>query len=212
MNKFIVIFLLLITQFSYSQVVSDAKLRTGISVSKKINDFKFAINEEYRRTENLTLTDKMLTELEASYEFIKNVTAGFTYRFNQERNHELGGFDFNHRINFDLGYEHKINYFELSFRTRYQVGKEMNSSDKLNRNKVAIKYKLNKDFDPYLSYELFYQFNDVRAFNRTRFELGTRFKINKKNSLKFGYLYENKFNRKNLEHNHIYFINYSIEI
>jgi hypothetical protein len=212
MSRILFIFLFFFSQLSFSQVVSDAKAWTGVSVSKKINDFKFAVSEEYRRAENFSQTDKMFTELDASYEFIKNVTAGITYRFNQDRNFEQGGFDFNHRFNFDLGYEHDINDFELSIRTRYQVSKETYSSDKLNRNKFAIKYKLNKKFDPYLSYELFYQFNDVRAFNRTRIEMGTKYEINKRNSLKFGYLYENKFNRSNLEHNHIYFINYSIEI
>ena len=125
---------------------------------------------------------------------------------------EQGGFDFNHRFNFDLGYDYDFNDFEFSLRTRYQVSKEIYSSDKLNRNKLAIKYKLNKQIHPYISYELFYQFNDIRAFNRDRIEMGTKYKINKNNSLKLGYIFEDKFNRKNLEHNHIYFINYSIEI
>lgn len=212
MSRILTIFLLLFSQLSFSQVISDAKFWTGISVSKKIDDFKFAISEEYRRSENFSQTDKIFTELDASYQFFKDFTAGITYRFNQDRNIEQGGFDFNHRFNFDLGYEYKISDIELSLRTRYQVGKDTYESSKLNRNKLAIKYKFNEKLDPYLSYELFYQFNDVRAFNRYRIELGTKFELNKKSSLKFGYLYENKFNRKNLEHNHIYFVNYSIEI
>lgn len=212
MNRVLFIFLFLFSQLSFSQIVSDAKLWTGISVSKKIDGFKFAISEEYRRNENFSQSDKMFTEFDASYEFVKNVTAGITYRFNQDRNIEQGGFDFNHRFNFDLSYEHKINDFKLSFRTRYQVSKEKYFSDKLNRNKFTIKYKFNKKLVPYLSYELFYQFNDVRALNRTRIEIGTKYKINKNNSITLGYLYENKFNRSNLKHNHIYFLNYSIEI
>ena len=202
----------IIPLISFSQRVSDAKLWTGFSVSKKHNDFKFSISEEYRRNENFTQTDKMFTEFEAKYEFIKNLSFSITYRFNQDRNYEYGGFDFNHRFNFDLEYEYKFNDYEISFRTRYQVSKEIYQSDKLNRNKLSLKYKLNKEFEPYLSTELFYQFNDVWGFNRTRLEMGTKFNINKKNSLKAGYLFENKFNRKNLEHNHIYFINYSLEI
>ena len=139
MSRILFIFLFLFSQLSFSQIVSDAKLRTGISVSKKINDFKFTASEEYRRAENFSQTDKMFTEIEASYEFIKNLTAGVTYRFNQERNIEQGGFDLNHRFNFDLGYEYDINDFELSIRTRYQVGKDIYESSNLNRNKFAIK-------------------------------------------------------------------------
>jgi outer membrane receptor protein involved in Fe transport len=212
MNRILFILFFISPCLVFSQVLSDAKLWTGISVSKKINDFNFSISEEYRRSENLSQTDKIFTEFDISYKVIKNLTAGITYRFNQDRNFEQGGFDFNHRFNFDLGYDYDFNDFEFSLRTRYQVSKEIYSSDKLNRNKLAIKYKLNKQIHPYVSYELFYQFNDIRAFNRDRIEMGTKYKINKNNSLKLGYIFEDKFNRKNLEHNHIYFINYSIEI
>ena len=195
----------------FSQV-SDAHLWTGVSVSKKHEDFKFSVSQEYRRFENFSQTKKMFTELEVDYKVMKGFHFSATYRFNQDRNHEYGGFDFNHRFNFDLSYEYDINDIELSIRSRYQLGKEIYETDKLVRNKLSCKYKLNDEFAPYISTELFYQFNDVRAFNRYRIELGSKFNINKNNSIKFGYLYENKFNRTDLERNHIYFVNYSIEI
>jgi len=196
---------------SFSQV-SDAQLWTGFAVSKKNNDFKFSVSQEYRRFENFSQTKKMFTEFEAEYELIKDLSFSITYRFNQDRNHEYGGFDFNHRFNFDLGYEYSINDIDFFIRTRYQVSKSIYDSDKINRNKIGVKYKISDHFRPYISTELFYQFNNIRAFNRYRIELGNRFKINKTNSIKFGYLYENKFNRINLQRNHIYFINYSLEI
>lgn len=213
MNKKLFIFLsVFLPSLAFSQIVSDAKIWTGFSISKKIDDFKFSISEEYRRAENFSQTDKMFTEFDVSHKLIKNLSASATYRFNQDRNFEQGGFDFNQRLSLDLSYDYELNDFEFSARTRYQVSFETYSNDKLNRNKFSVKYNFNKKLDPYLSYELFYQFNDVRAFNRTRFELGSKYKLNKNNSFKLGYIFENKFNRTNLEHNHIYFINYSIEI
>lgn len=211
MNRFLIIIILFIPFSGYSQV-SDAQLWTGFSVSKKHNDFKFSLSEEYRRFENFSQTKKLFTELEAKYEFIKDLSFSITYRFNQDRNHEYGGFDLNQRFNFDLEYEYGINDFELSIRTRYQISKEIDETGKLSRNKLSVRYKMRGPLDPYISSELFYQFNDVRDFNRYRIELGAKYKINKNNSIKFGYLYENKFNRTDLQRNHIYFINYSLEI
>ncbi|MCB9335056.1 MAG: DUF2490 domain-containing protein [Flavobacteriales bacterium] len=212
MSKNYIFFIFLVIPFLAFSQQKDAKLRTAISFSKKVEDFKFSFSEEYRRNENFSQTDKLFSELEGNYKLLKDFTFGVAYRFNQSRNYEYGGFDYEHRICLDLDYELDVNDFEFSIRTRYQIGRELLELETLNRNKLSAKYKFSDNFEPSLSFELFYQFNQQNQFNRSRTELSGKFKISDNQSIKAGYMFENKFNRKNLEHNHIYFINYNIDL
>ena len=66
MNKVLVAILILSPFFTKAQVVSDAKLWTGVSISKKINDFKILFSEELRFDENTSHIDKVFSELGSS--------------------------------------------------------------------------------------------------------------------------------------------------
>ncbi len=213
MNKYIIIILLSISTFGNAQVVSDARLWTAISINKEFDKLELSFSEEFRLDENMSHIDKVFSELGAEYEIFKDFDISFNYRFSRENDYETRNYDLNNRIDVGLSYKHKINDFQISNRLKYQS--ESASPNENNptylRNKLTVSYKL-KPISPYISYEFHYQFNDERVINRTRLSIGSKYKLNKNNSIKVFYIFEDKFNTTRLKHSHIYGINYSIDI
>ena len=213
-NKFILTILISIPVFIKAQVVSDAKLWTGISVSKTYNDFEFSFSEELRMDENFTHVDKLFSEIGADYKITKQLHVAINYRFNRDNDYESGNYDLKNRFDIGFSYKQKYENFQFSFRTKIQT--QPSPSDASNptysRNKFSIKYDLDSPFTPFLSYEFYYQFNDERVINRSRISLGTKYKINDNNAVKLFYIFENRFNTKNLAYNHIWGISYSIKL
>lgn len=214
MNKTLLFILVALPFLGHSQVVSDAKLWTGISVSQKINDFEFSFGEELRFDENMTHIDKVFSEIGVEYKIRKGIYGGISYRFSRDNQYTSRNYNIRHRFDLSLALKHKQEDFRFSFRTKYQnksASPEENNPAFI-RNKLSVKYKLKNDFTPFVSYEFFYQLNEEKIINRTRFSLGSSYKINKKNSLKFFYIFENRFNTNNLSYNHIYGVSYSLEL
>lgn len=214
MNKLFLFILITIPFLGHSQVVSDAKLWTEISISKKVNDFEFSFSEAVRFDENMFHIDKVFSEFGAAYKIVKNVYAGVNYRFSKDNDYTSKNYNIRHRFDLALMLKHKYENFRFSFRTKYQVKNALaeENSPTFSRNKFAIKYKLENDFTPYISYEFYYQFNEQKVINRTRIALGSSYKIDKQSALKFFYLFENRFNVKSLKHNHIYGVSYSFKL
>ncbi len=216
MSKQLLIILILLPFITKSQVVSDARLWTAFSISKKFKDLELTLSEEYRRDENFSHTDKVFTELGAEYEidYLKGLSVFSNYRFSRENDYETINYDISHRIDFGLNYKYKLDKIQFDLKTKMQI--ESAASDKnnptYNRSKLTLKYKLNKSINPFVSYEFFYQLNDERVINRTRLSTGLKYDINKKSGIKLFYTFENKFNTNNLQHNHIYGISYGIEL
>lgn len=214
MSKFFSFILLLFFSAGlWAQVVSDAKLWSSITLEKKVNDFEFGLNQEFRLDENFGHVDKFFTELSAKYEIIDNFSAGLAYRFDRDNDYETKNYDLSQRIDFSLFYKQKFEDLKLSYRVKYQTktAHPTKNNPTYLRNKLTVTYDLN-DFSPYFSYEFFYQFNDQNIINRNRTSIGSKYKINKRNSVKAYYLFENRFNTDNLEHNHIWGVGYTIEI
>ena len=214
MNRKLFFILLLFPFITKAQVVSDARLWTGVSVSKKINDFEFSFSEELRFDENVSHIDKVFSEIGAKYKIIKGLYTHANYRWSRDNDYETVNYEMNHRIDFGLTYKYKIGKTRLSWRAKYQVtsASPEENSPKILRNKFAANYKFNNKFIPFIAYEFYYQFNDEKVINRTRIAFGTSYKLNDMSSLKFSYMYENKFNVKYLKHNHVYGVSYSIDL
>jgi len=214
MSRLILFILITIPSIGYSQIESDVKLWTGISISKKVNDFKFSFSEDLRFNENMTHTDKVFSEVGVQYKIRKGFYAGANYRFSKDNDYSSKNYNIRHRFDLSLALKHKHKNFRFSFRTKYQIKSATpeENSPNFSRNKIGIKYKLENDFTPFISYEFYYQFNEEKIINRTRGALGTAYKINKKSALKFFYIFENRFNVKTLKYNHIYGVSYSFEL
>jgi len=214
MNKRLIYILLFLPFINNAQVVSDAKLWTGISISKKVKDFEFSFAQELRFDENAAHLGKVFSEVGAEYKLTKGFYAGLNYRFNRNNNYANETFELLHRIDFGLSYKKKINKFRVSLRTKFQTkSASVNENNPtVLRNKLAVKYKLNKKILPFIAYEFYYQLNNENVINRARFVLGSTLKITSESAIKLFYMFENKFNVKNLKHNHVYGLSYSIDL
>jgi len=214
MNKKIIILLFLLPFFISAQVISDAQQWTNFSVNKKINDFEFSLGEEFRFDENITHLGKFFTEVGAEYKIKKGLYIGANYRFIRENDYETSNYNLAHRIDIGVGYKLKLSKLKLDFKTKFQVKSSLpeENSPTFNRTKVTTNYSINEKLTPFVSYEVFYQFNDQHIINKTRLSIGTKWAINDENSLKLYYLFDNKFNVKKLKYNHIFGVSYSIDI
>ncbi|MBL4593243.1 MAG: DUF2490 domain-containing protein [Flavobacteriales bacterium] len=214
MNKRLFFILFLLPLITKAQIVSDAKLWTGITVNKKINNFKFSFSEELRMDENISHIDKFFSELGAQYKITKGLCVGLNYRYSRDNDYETSNYDMKHRFDIMASYKYKLNNFRFSFRTKIQTksASVYKNNPTFSRNKFAIKYKLENNLTPFVSYEFYYQFNEEKIINRARFSLGSYYKIGDNHSIKIYYMFENKFNTENLKHNHIYGVSYSIDL
>jgi len=219
MSKFyIYIILLMFPILARAQVTNDARLWTAFSLKKEFNDLELAFGFEYRLDENFSHTDKILGELGAEYKINKRLSISSTYRYSKDNDFEDFSYVLSHRIDIGFEYEYKIKWWgikglEFKNRAKYQIesAPEDRNNDAFVRNKFKLDYK-KKDFSPYLSYELFYQFNNERVINRTRIALGAKYDITKKTAIKCFYTFESRINTNNLEYNHLYGIGYSIDL
>ena len=214
MNKPLIVILLLFSTIAQAQVYSDAKLWTAFSVTKKIDKFEFAASEELRFNENFTHIDKVFTELGASYEVIENLSVGFAYRYSRDNDYSEQAFDMSHRMDFGIDYKNKFQNFKWSIRNKIQTkpSDKYSRNPTYNRTKFTVKYDLDQDYEPYVYYEFYYQFNNEQIINRSRISIGAKYDFNKDNSIKAFYIFENRFNTEDLEHNHIWGVSYSLDL
>ncbi len=214
MSKRIIVILFILPFFVNSQVINDAKLWTGITVSKEVKDFEFSLSKELRFDENVSHIDKSFLEVGAQYKIRKGLYAGLNYRFNRDNDYPTENYDLIHRVDLGVSYKKKVNKFRFGVRTKIQMKSALPDENNpfVSRNKLSIKYKYSKKISPFVAYEFYYQFNNENVINRTRIALGSSYKINGKSSVKLFYMFENRFNVKNLKHNHVYGISYSIEL
>ena len=213
--KKIILFLVFLPFFTDAQVVSDDRQWTNVSVNKKINDFEFSLGEELRLDENLSHIDKIFTEIGVDYKIIKGLSVGIGYRYNRDNDYETRNYDINHR--FDLGLTYKQDFLDKwksYIKIKYQYKKDLpvENNPVYLRNKLGISYDINESFSPYIFYEFYYQFNDEHIINRVKYSAGCKYAINENNALKIYYLFKNRFNQKNLKHNHIWGLSYSIDL
>lgn len=205
MNKIfsLIVFLFLFeTTLCFSQV-NDAGLWASINLEKKINPkLAIALTEEARFNENISELGSAFTELGANYKIKKNILIGVSYRFIQRRGVD-DFYSLRHRYMIDLTIKHKIKKVSFALRERFQsqyadVNTSENGrlSERTLRNKLTVKYDLDKKYTPYISAELFYQLNNVMGneFDNIRYAVGFEYKFNKTSSLDLFYLINKEMN------------------
>ncbi len=191
----------------YSDLTGKYSFGANIELGKK---WEFELSNEFRLNSNSTRLDKNITDLSVQYKSSKILSyeLGLRYLLNKT---EFNLWENKVRLNFDFNIKKNFGRFSILSKTRAQVflnyeGLEdrAKSDDALFREKLSFQYNLkNSKFTPFFSGEIFIEdIKDVRkspAFsfksNAIRFEVGTKYKINKHNILS-GYLgYENELNQ-----------------
>lgn len=227
MKKWI-LFLLVVCCFSgnlFSQTINDAGLWATFNLEKKLNKhWELGLTQEYRRNENYTQTNLFYTDLSGSYKPVGFIKITVAYRAAQKARLDQT-FSFRHRIALDILLKKKFGKTIVSFRQRIQSQvRNVYSSETgtlpqyYAREKLEIKYDLDKPFKPYASVEFGYQLHNPRnidfngTWNRVRYSAGFDYKLNEKNSLSLYYLLQRGFNATELQNLYITGIAYTLSL
>jgi hypothetical protein len=183
--------------------VKDAGLWTSINFEAKlVKKLTFNISEELRFNENITELGAAFTDAGLTYKLNKHFQFAANYRFNQRRRLD-NYYSFRHRFYADVKYSHKLKPFEISFRTRIQdqisdIGRAKDGGvpEYYLRNKLSLKWDLDKPYTPYFSVELFSPLNYQRysAFDNIRTTAGVEYSLSKHHEIDIYYMVQKEFN------------------
>jgi hypothetical protein len=213
MNKikyYILLALICITEGIWAQ--SDFGVWTNFDVKKKLSKrLDATVEGEFRtRNDNKTIGRWDLST-ELSYRINSFLKVGGSYNFIRF-NHKKRGWETGHRYELFTTGAYHWSHFELSLREKYQhtyrVGvsstyKRANPKDML-RSRVQLSYNIPKcRFTPYTSVEFYHTLNDPQrnGLEKTRYTIGTTYKINKKNMFEVYYRYQAETSSDNEDEN-----------
>ena len=166
-----------------------------------IPGLNLSLEEDFRLRDNLSEVDRFSTTLELSYKPWKFLKLGGAYNL-INYNHETKGWEVRHRYYFFATGSYRINRFTVSLRERFQstyrVGVKETSkraNPKLYlRSRLEVEYDIrNCKFEPFASVELYNTLNDPQGnkMNKLKYTAGSKYKLNKRNSLQLYYRYFN---------------------
>ena len=190
----------------------------GYKITSKI---KLTLGEEMRLRENLSKIDRFETTLGATYKFNKYFKAGAGYTF-IKYNHPDGYWENRQRFYAEAQGEYKVYRVTMSLREKVQstyregvIETSARANPKLYvKSRVEASYSVkNSGFDPYISAEFFNTINDPQKneLTKIRYTFGTKYKINKKNSLNLFYRYVTEKFDDDIEGSNIIGIGYIFE-
>jgi len=219
-NNLIFFTVMLLNVLHVSAQVNDAQFWSEVKISHKISRNK-TISADFgmRFSENISEIGTAYSEFNFDQKITKNWEISCGYRYSSKRKNE-DLYTNRHRANIDLSYKNNYNLFGFKLRTRGVIEfKNIFSSPEgivpqySWNNKLEVKYSLLKKVKPFVSLESYLSFsktNNTQQYDITkiRSSLGVEYKINKRQSLEFFYLFEQEFNQKNLERNFVSGINY----
>jgi len=163
----------------------------SLELSKKIIDkVSLSWEEEYRSRESFSTSERFSHGLEATYSPYKFLEGGVGYIFYQYNNEDNGWQNRQRYIAFVTG-DYDMGNFNIALRERYQDTQwRGNKNFKQNtyiRSRLKVKYDINHcSFEPFASAEMYSLLYDSPSLNNNwRYEIGSKYKINKHNKLDF---------------------------
>ena len=196
---FLIISLLAVNQLSAQD---DLGSSLSVDITKKIIPrLNLSLEEDFRLRDNLSETDRFSTTLDLSYKPWKFLKLGGAYNL-INYNHETKGWEVRHRYYFYATGSYRFNRFTVSLRERFQstyrvgikeTSKRANPKLYL-RSRLEVEYDIRScKFEPYASVELYNTLNDPQGnkMNKLRYTAGSKYKLNKRNSLQLYYRYIN---------------------
>ncbi len=168
---------------------------------------KLQFTPELRFDENFSIS-KYLFELKGIYEPVKNLELGASYRYiiNPRANNPT---EYLNRFDLDAKWGKKFNRWKPSFRLKYTNYSEDISDGNFLRYKAELNYDIKKSkLTPVIAAEAFQELSDSDLY-KMRYTLGASYKLNKKNSIGFGYKLDYYMN--DYQNKHILYLGYKIK-
>lgn len=226
MNKllrYITALLILMSFFSVKgqDYEDDAAIWLNIYLEKKLNDkLDIHLNHKSRLSNNISEYSMGYADVGLTYNFNKNIKLLGDYVYAKRRNMD-GSYGNRHQFYLALILKKKIGRWNFSYRNMLQTqvqdiytSYEGRVPVNYERNKLTIKYEINKRFVAYVAQELYLPFYQVKSkgLDRSRSYAGLFYNLTKKSSVEVYFLYQhelNSYNRTNRDY--IYGIGYSRE-
>lgn len=178
----------------------DFGIWTSASLSFKIlPKLKASVEEEFRLRDKSGSIDRFESTLDLSYKFNKYISASGGYVL-INYNHPEKSWETRHRFYLDAQGEYSFCRFKIGLRERFQSTYRIGISRTENRanpkfylrSRILGSYDIRKSgFSPFGSVELYYTLNDPQEnnFNKIRYTIGTKYRIDKKSVLSLYYRY-----------------------
>ena len=139
----------------------DAGLWTSLNFEAKlVKKLSFNLSQEFRFNENVTELGTLFTDAGLEYKLNKHFRIAADYRYIKKRRVD-DYYITRHRLYADLKYEIKLKPIQVQVRTRFSNYAEFSRSSEGGdpeyylRNKLSLKWDLEKHYTPYVSIELF---------------------------------------------------------
>ncbi len=208
--------------FAQADFIDDAAVWISFNLEKKINKHVYLqLSQQNRINENVSTYGRGNIDFGITYRFNKNIRLMADYVYLKRPNPD-NSFTNEHRFYTALILKKNIGRWDFSYRNMVQMRmKDIYSSvdGKIpkfyERNKVSIKYDLNKFINPYIGYELYYPFYQAKnkGFSKSRTALGLNYNLNKHTQLELYFLYQQELNASNpTNRDFIYGIGFSHEL
>ena len=177
-----------------------ASLSAGIT-KKVLPGLSVSLEEDFRLRGNLGAVDRFSTTFDVSYKPWKFLKLGGAYNL-INYNHEKKGWEVRHRYYFYATGSYRFDRFTVSLRERFQSTKRVGveatakrANPKLYlRSRLEVEYDIRKcKFEPFASVELYNTLNDPQGnkMNKLKYTAGSKYKLDKKNTLQLYYRYIN---------------------
>ena len=193
------LFIAILSCFSLSLVAQelnevDTELWTGAAYKLRLNKkLKASAKQQFRINEGVSALRVSFTEFGLRYKLDKHFSFKGQYRFVQRPYNHNG-----HRFSIDAyaNYKKKKSDFSFQYRFRFQHTTENNTYIQyvFMRHKVGVEYNMSKLVDPYVTYEIYYQFNRVNELKAWRLTGGLNWKLSKKFELTTFYRFQRGVN------------------
>lgn len=180
----------------------DAKLWLFVKLDKDLSSkLNAELSIQNRIEDNISQYSKMYGNLQLSYKINKNfrLIAGYGYGKNDRLD---GSYGDRHRSYAGFILRKRVKNLLFSYRNIFQASvKNINTSEKgavplyFNRNKITVKYELNKRIEFYTAQELNLSYNQADYDNiaRSRTYIGTIYNLSKKSSVEAYFMFQKKF-------------------
>jgi hypothetical protein len=200
--RFGLLFSVLIYAGSLFAQYNDACLWLNLSMEKKINKkISLEAGQEFRFNENYSELGTFFTELGATLKYNKHISFSVYYRYSNKRYLD-DMYQFRHRYFVDLSLRKKTKPVTIILRSRYQsfaeTSYEEDLPEKYLREKLSLKYDLNKKFEPYCYTEIYFPLNNPQnnRIDNLKFALGIEYSLTKHQSFDVYYLIQKQVNVK----------------
>lgn len=202
--KWIVWVLVLFAKPVFAQEFSDdAAIWTNFYFEKKVSDkWTIHLNQQNRINENVTRFNLAYADVGVTYKLNKYASVMGDYVFSQNRKFDLS-FKSRHQGYVALMLHARMGRWRFNYRNMFQSQvEEYFSSEKgkvpeyYERNKVTVKYDLNKYVSLYSAQEIYYPLYQEKnkGFDRSRTFAGMFYNLNKQMQIELYFLFQRELN------------------